>query len=168
MKPIVKSAIGLGAFGVVFLLGLAIYQKIESNRRTANRVLVLPEFSFVTIDNKPFSTIDVPDSDSKIIIAHYNPECEHCQFMAKSLVQNSDRFNHVLIILITIADSASVSQFSNEYHLGRLQNILLLRDPKLQFEKTFGTSMIPSFFVYKDKKLIKKIIGETKIETLLN
>jgi len=70
--------------------------------------------------------------------------------------------------MITIADSNSVARFTRDYQLNRMTNIILLRDTKFQFYKIFGTASVPSFFIYENQKLVKKIIGETKIETLLN
>jgi len=69
--------------------------------------------------------------------------------------------------MVTISDSSEVVKFKNDYHLDSLPNLVLLKDSKFRFEKLFGTAMVPSFFIYKNKKLMKEIIGETKIENLL-
>lgn len=69
--------------------------------------------------------------------------------------------------MVTIADSTSVAKFNQDYHLNTLSNIVLLRDTKFQFYKIFGTTTVPSFFIYEHQKLVKKIIGETKIENLI-
>jgi hypothetical protein len=87
--------------------------------------------------------------------------------MAKSLANAADKLDGYLVVMTTIADSASVSGFRRDYGLDMASYVLFLRDSKFEFEKIFGTSVVPSFFVYKNRVLTKKIIGETKIENLL-
>jgi thiol-disulfide isomerase/thioredoxin len=168
MRKAVQSIIVIAAFLLSTFLGISIYKKIIAKNIADKNTSTLPAFSFATVGNKTFSNEDLSDTNSKIIINYFNPACEHCQYMAKSYVKNADKLNDISLIMITIADSSSISKFRNDYHLDSLHNITFLRDPKLQFEKIFGTSSVPSFFIYKDRKLVKKIIGETKIENLLN
>jgi len=126
----------------------------------------LPVFSYVGYDGKLFSNRNLNKS-RMLIFNHFSPTCEHCQYMAKSFVANKEQLKDAAILMVTIADSTSVAKFSDEYQLATMPNIILLRDTKYQFEKTFGTSVVPSFFIYQNNKLVKKIIGETKIDNLL-
>jgi thiol-disulfide isomerase/thioredoxin len=152
---------------LIFFLVRGIYKKISPKEIANKNISIFPAFSFSTIDNKIFSNENLPDANNKIIINFFNPECEHCQYMAKSYIRNSGKLKDISLLMITIADSASIVKFRNDYHLDSLQNIIFLRDSKFQFEKIFGIAVVPSFFIYKNKKLVKKIIGETKIENLL-
>jgi thiol-disulfide isomerase/thioredoxin len=168
MKKIVQLIIVVVVFLLSAFMGVTVYKKLHAKGIIEKQISVMPAFSFTTFNAKLFSNESLADNNDKIIINFFNPECEHCQYMAKSYLKNADKFNDVSLLMITIADSASVSKFNSDYHLDSLHNLILLRDPKFQFEKIFGTSVVPSFFIYKDKKLVKKISGETKIENLLN
>lgn len=123
---------------------------------------------FTSLSNGIFSNKDLPNTNSKIIINYFSPTCEHCQYMATSFLKNKEKLKDVTIIMVTIADSNSIAKFNDDYKLNTLPHIILLRDPKFQFENTFGTSTVPSFFIYNEGKLVKKIIGETKMDNLLN
>ena len=168
MKKKLAVTLILFVFTGIFYLTNIIYKKIQKKESTEKNISALPFFSFLAIDSKLFSNASIKDSTGKIIINFFNPECEHCQYMAKTYVRNTDKFRDITLLMITIADSASLAKFKADYHLDSISNLVLLRDPTFQFEKIFGSSVVPSFFVYKDRKLVKKIIGETKIENLLD
>lgn len=70
--------------------------------------------------------------------------------------------------MVTSADSASTNRFCTDYHLNLLKNIIVLRDAKNEFYKNFGTSNPPTFFIYNNGMLVKKITGETKIENIFH
>ena len=127
----------------------------------------LPTFSFARINNKTFSNANLENENSKTIFNFFSPNCEHCQYMATQYLKNKEQLKDINILMVTIADSNSVVKFSKDYRLNTLPNIVLLRDSKFQFYKIFGTATVPSFFIYKHQKLVKKIIGETKIENLI-
>ncbi len=126
-----------------------------------------PQFSFLIQNNHSFSNNDLDKTKSRIIINHFNPTCEHCQYMASELLKDSQKLKNVQILMITSADSLSTSKFNYDYKLILLPNIIILRDTNYQFQRTFGTGIVPSFFIYEKNKLIKKVIGETKIENLI-
>jgi hypothetical protein len=86
--------------------------------------------------------------------------------MATQYVQHQQELKDITILMVTVSDSASALQFYADYELNKLPNIILLHDKKFNFPKTFGTGVVPSFFIYQKNKLMKKIIGETKIENL--
>jgi thiol-disulfide isomerase/thioredoxin len=166
-----RKAIILCVAGIIITLATylvyRVFATIQQKKAVEKNTAILPVFSFRTLNNKTFSHTDLENANDKIIFNHFSPTCEHCQYMAKSFLANKDKLKDVTILMVTIADSTSVAKFSNEYQLATMPNIILLRDTKYQFEKTFGTSVVPSFFIYQNTKLVKKIIGETKIDNLL-
>lgn len=87
--------------------------------------------------------------------------------MAVEFLEDSQKLKDVQILMITTADYESAAKFSNDYKLSLLHNVVILRDTSNQFQKTFGTSFVPSFYIYENSKLVKKIIGETQIENLI-
>lgn len=169
MTKFIKIFIVLIVFIVVMYFSYRIIRTVRKNTHIAENTATLPKLNFVTIRNQPFTKQDVTDTLGKVIIELFSPDCEHCQYMAKTLVENKDRLNDVEILMITpFGDSASVSQFVKTYRLDLLPKAHLLLDTKFDFPKIFGTSLVPSFFIYKNNKLVKSIKGETKIENLLD
>lgn len=104
-----------------------------------------------------------------VIIQLFSPDCEHCQYMAQNFIKNKEKLKNIEIVMVTpFGDSTSVVKFAQTYQLNSLTNVHLLLDTKADFFKIFGSSLVPSFYVYKNNKLVKSIKGETKIENLLN
>lgn len=169
MKRILKIIISIV---VLFFLGSLIFKivhKINSKKLIAENTATIPQFSFTTIQHNSFTKKNITDTLSKIIIQLFSPDCEHCQYMAQSFAKNKERLKRMEILMVTpFGDSSSVIKFSHDYGLDSLSNIRLLLDTHADFFKIFGTSLVPSFYVYKNNKLIKSIKGETKIENLIN
>lgn len=169
MRNFIKIFIILIVSTVVMYLSYRIIRTVRKNTHIAQNIATLPELNFVTIENRPFNKQDIQDTLGKIIIELFSPDCEHCQYMAKTLVTNKDKLRDTEIIMVTpFGDSASVSEFVKKYQLDSLPKIHVLLDPKFDFQKIFGSSLVPFFFVYKNNKLVKTIKGETKIENLLD
>lgn len=137
-------------------------QIVSENLKNLKFLKVETKDEFVKTFQKLFS------SNNKLIFNFFSPTCQHCQYMATEYLKNKTQLKNINIIMVTVADSSSVAKFSNDYQLNTLPNIILLRDTKFQFYKIFGTATVPSFFIYENQKLVKKIIGETKIENIIN
>jgi hypothetical protein len=88
--------------------------------------------------------------------------------MAAEFIKDSQKLKDIQILMITSADSTSAAKFNIDYKLSLLPNIIILRDTNYQFQKTFGTGVVPSFIIYEHNKLVKKVIGETLINNLVN
>jgi thiol-disulfide isomerase/thioredoxin len=156
---------------ILFVLSIScfyIQRKIDQKNKADAIIAKTPGFSFLTLDNHSFSDKNIENRKSRLILNHFNPNCEHCQYMAGEFIKDSQKLKDVQILMITSADSASVAKFNSDYKLSLLPNIIILRDTNYQFQKTFGTGVVPSFFIYEQNKLVKKVIGETIIDNLIN
>ena len=155
---------------LILILVSCFYIVKEINKKNKIEVIIAktPEFSFLTLDNHSFSNKNIKNRNSRLILNHFNPNCEHCQYMTGEFLKDSQKLKDVKILMITSADSASVAKFNSDYKLSLLPNIIILRDTNYQFQKTFGTGVVPSFFIYEQNKLVKKVIGETIIDNLIN
>jgi len=164
MKIIIKATIFLLVLALVGYLGVRIYRLgvARSNREA------LPDFSFVTLNNKSYTKKDLPDSVHTLIINYFSPDCDYCRFMAGSFWTNRNRFNNTFVIMVTGADSAITARFSTDYKMNELPNLVIVRDPQTRFPGLFGSSAIPSFFIYSHQRLVKQFFGETKVDNLLS
>jgi len=167
MKRKLIISIVIVSLFIVGYLSYRIFNNIQKLRIAQINTKTLPNFSFISTDGTKFTCSDISNINSKIVFNYFSPTCEHCQYMATQYLINIDKLKDITILMITIADSNSVAVFSNNYQLCSMPNIILLRDDKYDFYKIFGTMNVPSFFIYRNKKLVKKIIGETKIENIL-
>jgi thiol-disulfide isomerase/thioredoxin len=153
---------------VILVSCLFIIKKVNEKNRAESIIAKTPEFSFLTFDNHSFSNKNIENRKSRLILNHFSPNCEHCQYMAGEFIKNSYKIKDVQILMITSSDSTSAAKFNSDYKLSLLPNIIILRDTNYQFQKTFGTGVVPSFFIYEQNKLVKKVIGETIIDNLIN
>lgn len=152
----------------ILLSCLLLLKKINEKNRAESIIVKIPEFSFLTLNNHSFSDKNIKNRKSRLILNHFSPNCEHCQYMAGEFIKDSHKIKDVQILMITSADSLSAAKFISNYKLSLLPNIIILRDTNYQFQKTFGTGVVPSFFIYEHNKLVKKVIGETIIDNLIN
>ena len=155
-------------FGVITISCLLIAQIINNKNQTESNINTLPNFSYLTLQNTPFLNLKIDPKKPRIIINHFSPNCEHCLNMTVDFIKNSKKFMNIQILMITSADSLATAKFNNDFKISLLPNFVILRDTNFQFQRTFGTGIVPSFFIYEHNKLIKKVIGETKIDNLIN
>jgi thiol-disulfide isomerase/thioredoxin len=166
-KIIVFSLVSI-CFAFAVYLSYKVTSGIKQKQFIKKNTATLPQFSFVMLNNKIYRNADIPNINSKIIINFFSPSCEHCQYMATQFLKNREQLKDIIILMVTTEDSNNVTKFNKDYLLNTLPNIVLLRDDSFRFYEIFGTAAIPSFFVYEKQILVKKIIGETKIENILN
>lgn len=145
---------------------LSCFIKIKHDKEIL--VSTIPKFNLLTLGNKSFSNKSIDYNYKTIIINLFSPSCEHCQNSAKLFLKNTSKLKDMQILMISTSDSLSLIKFQNDYHLLDMPNLIILRDTNYQSLKIFGSSVIPSFFIYKNNKLNKKYIGETKINLLID
>ena len=163
-KKIIRLSLVAGALLLTAYFGYRIV-RIQKIRSDAGR---LPSFAFRTLSGETFTGDMIKSGYSHIVINHFSPDCEFCQDMTGRIRDGRQRLGNTLVIMVTEADSAGIGAFMDKYGLRGLQNILVLRDPAFSFYLKFGTGAVPCFFVYDgNKQLEKRILGETKIEDLI-
>jgi thiol-disulfide isomerase/thioredoxin len=152
----------------IIILSAATYKRMIKKDLSEKAIQSMPQFNFQELNGISFETQDVDRNVENVIINYYHPDCEHCQYMVSEIKKSVALFQRVQFIMITSADSSKIITLDRKYQLSAIPNLKLLLDAHATFEDAFGAATIPSFFVYsKERKLIKKIIGETKIENLL-
>lgn len=166
MKQIIKSALLVLLVAFTGWISYNIYRKIQIKRTAEKNTITLPPFHFITLNKQAYSNTSV--KSGKVIINFFSPQCEHCQYMTEAYMQHARQLDSVQILMITAADSSAVARFAAAYKINTMPNITLLLDRELQFPVVFGSASVPSFFVYYNNRLVKKIAGETRIENLLN
>ena len=98
----------------------------------------------------------------------FHPECEHCQYEAKSINERHNDLENVNIVMFTVANDSMTKAFSKQYGLDSLKNVHVLAHTTREMERLFDVKTIPTVFIYNaQNQLVKRYNGETKIEAIL-
>jgi hypothetical protein len=163
-KKIIRLTLLAGVLSLAAYFGYRIF-RIKQIRSDASR---LPHFAFRTLDGCCFTEDMISTGYSRLVINHFSPDCEFCQDMTGRIRDGQQKLGNALIIMVTEADSSEALAFMGKYGIRGRKNILVLRDPDFSFYRKFGTGVVPCFFVYDgNRRLAKRILGETKIEDLI-
>lgn len=151
--------------GFLCYFGLRTVQKVSKN--TVEQTATIPYFVVEDSNGKVFSKQGLQQNILSIFIA-FHPECEHCQYEAKSIVEKQMQLKNTQIVLFTSANDSLIRAFSKTYGLDSLKNVHVLTDSKNEMWTLFDVKTIPTIFIYNaQNQLIKRFNGETKIETIL-
>ena len=163
-KKIIRLTLLAGVLSVAAYFGYGIV-RIQRIRSDAAR---LPNFAFRTLDGSSFTEEMISTGYSRLVINHFSPDCEFCQDMTGRIRDGQQKLGNTLVIMVTEADSSEVLAFMDKYRIRDRKNILVLRDPDFSFYRKFGTGVSPCFFVYDgNRRLAKRVVGETNIEDLI-
>jgi len=143
------------------------WQTYQSKKLAETRIQTIQHCCLESLEGKPVC-IDEFDPQLPTVIIYFHPECEHCQYEAKEIGIHASEFANTNLLMATPDRSIQrIKDFATQNHLWVIDNFNLLLDKTDAFNRHFGTATIPSVFIYKNKKLVKKYIGETKIEAIL-
>ena len=108
----------------------------------------------------------LPNTPSVFIAFH--PECEHCQYEAKSINEKQQVLNDINIVLFTTANDSTTHIFSKQYGLDSLKNVHIISDTTGEIRKLLDIQIMPTILIYNaQNQLIKRFNGETKIEAII-
>ncbi|MDZ7291870.1 MAG: redoxin domain-containing protein [candidate division KSB1 bacterium] len=163
-----KIAAIMVAAALIFIVFLVyrIYAGVLAKREVANRIAVLPEFDFTTLDGKTLHRSDVPN-DIPTALVYFNTTCPHCNAEIEDILTHSTLLDSVYFLVISRQKPEILSQFFHEKKLDEWNNIVVVTDARDLFPKTFGTAMVPTLLLYgKDRRLVKIFKGETSARAI--
>ena len=98
----------------------------------------------------------------------FSPDCEHCQYEAKSINERQKELQNTNIVLFASANDSLTKAFAHTYGLDTIKNVQVISDKNDEMRQLFDVKTIPSIFIYnKDGQLVKQYKGETKIDAIL-
>ncbi len=93
---------------------------------------------------------------------------DRCSYEAEAIQKQLEDFRSTQLIWISAADSSSIRQFAQQHQLDQVPNVHWMSDTADVFAHTFGSSSVPSVWIYgQDGQLLKHYKGETKPAALL-
>jgi peroxiredoxin len=126
----------------------------------------MPQFSFQTLDDKPFTTADVNASHANIFV-FFHPTCEHCQNEARDLIKHRKGLSAARVYFISKATKNELLSFDSTYQITQ-NGFFMLADTQNKAGKWFGVSDTPTTFVYDTyKELVVKHVNMVAAETLI-
>lgn len=152
------------------LLTLLVEQVISSiseKKELTEQISRVPNIQAFNLDSTAFKLSTIK-ADQPSIFIHFNSTCHVCQYEAKELVQQLDKFVKCNIIMLSEESIETIQEFGEKYQLLNKHNIQLLKTEENAFFRSFGSANLPDIFIYNaENKLVKHYVGETKIEALL-
>ncbi|WP_310559151.1 redoxin domain-containing protein [Flavobacterium sp.] len=167
MKKYLKIVIPFILIGLIAFVGYKVVAKINHKKQIAENIQTIPVFNYKKIDGTAFTNQNLKQN-SKTIFIYFNSECEFCNEEAKMIQENIDKFNNVQLFFVSFEKPNLLSAFATKYKLSSYDNVTFICDSKTTFSTTFDIHSMPCLVLYdKNQKLIEKLKGQTKVETLL-
>jgi len=154
-------------FGLLSYLGFNVISKAKEKKQIAKQLEIIPEFEFLTLEQKPFTKAKIKPNTNTIFI-YFNSECDFCQHEAQSISDNLDSFKNVQFIFVSTEPIETIQQFAEQNNLNNKQNITFLYDIINTFSSQFDAHSIPYLLIYdQNQKLIKKHTGQLNANGIL-
>lgn len=148
-------------------LCLNVISKAKEKNQFAKQLEKIPEFEFLTLEQKFFTKANLKPNTNTIFI-YFNSECDFCQHEAESISENLDIFKNVQFIFVSTEPIEIIKQFSEQYNLYSKRNITFLYDNLDTFSSRFDANSIPYLLIYdQNQKLIKKHKGQLNVKGIL-
>ena len=167
MKKIVFRFV---AYVLLFMLGFLSYNvvyEITEKQQAAEMRQSLPAFSFQGLAGQAFELGDLAAGRPTLVI-YFHPDCDHCQYEARAVRDSLHRFAEANVLLVSNEPIERLREFGEAYDLLGTPNVHILHDANGDFKRLFGTSSVPSIFIYnRNRELVKHYKGETKVEAIL-
>ncbi|HEX8060534.1 MAG TPA: redoxin domain-containing protein [Cyclobacteriaceae bacterium] len=120
----------------------------------------------LTMNMTDGTNVTMTDLNGKVLLVCYNPSCDHCQREAKVLSEHKDLFDGYEVYFLTPETLEEAAKFQHEYNLEE-PNIHFGRAEVPAILPAIGViSTVPTFFVYQDQALVKRLEGELPIDSL--
>lgn len=166
MKTALKWLIVLFVASAVSYLLYKSIVKVHTKQVLKETIATLPDFNFLSLDSISKTKANlIPDK--YLVLVWFNTGCEHCQYEAQEFRGNPDSFKQTQILMVSGEPISDIRNFGNTYRVDTLNYLTLLHCEYNVFFNTFGTTSVPSIFIYSPEgKLLKQYSGETKLEAI--
>lgn len=167
MKKYLKILIPVIFIFTIAYIGFQIYSKIKHKNEVAENIKTIPKFEYKNIKGGSFTNNDLI-KDTPTLFIYFNTECEFCNEEAQMIKGNIEKFKDFQLVFISFEKSDLIKAFATKYKLNNYVNVNFLSDTKISFSTTFDVKSLPCLVLYdKNQRLIEKIKGQTKAETLI-
>lgn len=148
-------------------MGYKVVSKINHKKEVAENIKTIPVFSYENIKGGVFTHENLK-KDTPTLFIYFNSECKYCNEEAQMIQESIVLLQDLQLVFISFEKPALIKAFATKKQLTTYDNINFLSDTKVTFSTTFDVQSLPCLVLYdKNQKLIEKIKGQTKVETLV-
>lgn len=166
MKKKIKFLILFFLLSILVFLGYKITSKLSHKQKVEECTKVVPNFSFNTTKDIIYTQKDLPNKP--VVFVYFNSDCDFCKSEATKIEKHLIDFKDTQLVFVSFEEKETIEKFATAYKLNNKENVLFLEDKKGVFSKLFDVNSIPYIVIYnKDKELLKKFKGATKIDAIL-
>jgi thiol-disulfide isomerase/thioredoxin len=138
-----------------------------SEDSAADYVPAVNDLPALNITKPDGSTVSLRSVSGKVVLIFFNPDCDHCQREATQISERKQVFRNHAVYFISIDPMDSIVKFSRNYNLIE-NNFLFTQANGDDVYNTVGPlPSVPAIFIYDDKKFIKRLEGEVKLEEIM-
>lgn len=167
MKKKIRIVIAVILSFVIGFLAYKITNKLKDKKEVAERIKNIPNFSFYNLKGETFTQNNL--LNKPVIFIYFNSDCDFCKSEATKIQERLTDFKDAQLIFISFEEKETIQEFALAYKLDNEENVLFLEDKKAVFSELFDVKSIPYIVVYnKNKELLKKFKGVTKIDEILS
>ena len=115
------------------------------------KTLKIPEFVIRNVaDSSVFTQMNLK-KNTKTILVYFGPDCGHCVFFAKKLMDSISLFKNTQIVMVSSFEYDHIKKFYEDNKLADCPFITVGRDKDYFFISHFGVRQFPSAYVYNKK-----------------
>lgn len=167
MKKYLKIIIPILFISLLGYFGFKVFEKIKHKKEVAENIKTIPAFDYQNIKGANFTQEDLK-KEMPMLFVYFNSDCEFCNEEAEMIRQNMEKFADIQLVFVSFETPELIEGFAIKHQLTTYDNIHFLCDSKITFATTFDVKSLPCLVLYdKNQKLIEKIKGQVKAETLL-
>lgn len=127
----------------------------------------IPKFKIMNIVDSVAFTNENLDKNKKTIIIYFGPDCGHCTFFAKKLVDSISLLENTQIIMTSSFEFSHIRRFYDENKIASCPSITMGYDPNYFFATYYGVTQFPAAYIYNSKgNFVKNFQGEIGIQEM--
>lgn len=162
LKKLVVAVIGL----IVLTFIVSIIVKEIKNRRNLQKISIVPQFSFITLENAPFTTDSLKKGKASIIML-YSDECFHCLDNFDLVVDLVIDESEIQVLMVSSDSLHRIQRFKDRFDIDDSMPITFTHCNILELYNTFGRFNFPTLYLYDENNmLIKKLSSDISTERL--
>ena len=122
----------------------------------------VPPFQILQADSSWYGKNDLPEN-KPVLIVYFNPECGHCQLIAKEFGKEIDQFRDLEMVWASYQKPAEIDSFAHEYKLSGFPNVHFGRDTRYYIPVFYKIRFTPFMAAYNRKGKLLEVWDEGTI-----
>jgi len=132
------------------------------------KIQKLPSFTLLSPDSNSYiDTRNIPEG-SPLVFIYFSPDCEHCQRLTQSILDNNTKFKNSKIYLVSNESCEEINKFCAYFKLSKKDNVFVGKDSQYSFYNKYLPTGTPYIVVYNSRKDLKRIYeGDIDVNYLI-